>query len=52
MGGRIVLVCRDRPATQGGHQGHAAQIPMTSLSDDVAALKVALERAGAGPAAA
>lgn len=27
----------------------AAQIPMTSLSDDVAALKVALERAGAGP---
>ena len=27
----------------------AAQIPMTSLSDDVAALKVALERVGAGP---
>ena len=27
----------------------AAQIPMTSLSDDVAALKVALERAGPGP---
>ena len=37
------------PLLKAGIKVIAAQIPMTSLSDDVAALKVALERAGAGP---
>jgi len=37
------------PLLKTGVKVIAAQIPMTSLSDDVAALKVALERAGAGP---
>jgi pimeloyl-ACP methyl ester carboxylesterase len=48
-GGRIVLVCRDRPTLRDGHQGDRCKIPMTSLSDDVAALKAALEKAAAGP---
>jgi pimeloyl-ACP methyl ester carboxylesterase len=37
------------PLLKAGIKVIAAQIPMTSLSDDVAVLKVALERAGAGP---
>ncbi len=37
------------PLLKAGIKVIAAQIPMTSLSDDVAALKVALERADAGP---
>ncbi len=37
------------PLLEAGIKVIAAQIPMTSLSEDVAALKVALERAGAGP---
>lgn len=37
------------PLLKAGFKVIAAQIPMTSLSDDVAALRVALERAGAGP---
>jgi pimeloyl-ACP methyl ester carboxylesterase len=37
------------PLVKAGIKVIAAQIPMTSLSDDVAALKVALERAGEGP---
>src|SRR6202012_1977849 len=37
------------PLLKAGIKVIAAQIPMTSLSDDVAALKAALERAGAGP---
>ena len=37
------------PLLKAGIKVIAPQIPMTSLSDDVAALKVALERAGAGP---
>ena len=37
------------PLLKAGIKVIAAQIPMTSLSDDVAALRVFLERAGAGP---
>ena len=37
------------PLLKAGIKVIAPQIPMTSLSDDVAALKVALERAGTGP---
>jgi pimeloyl-ACP methyl ester carboxylesterase len=37
------------PLLKAGIKVIAAQIPMTSLSDDVAALKVTLERAGTGP---
>jgi pimeloyl-ACP methyl ester carboxylesterase len=37
------------PLLKAGIKVIAAQIPMTSLSDDVAALKLALERAGEGP---
>lgn len=37
------------PLLEAGIKVIAAQIPMTSLSDDVAALQLALERAGAGP---
>ena len=37
------------PLLKAGVKVIAAQIPMTSLSDDMAALKVALERAGTGP---
>jgi pimeloyl-ACP methyl ester carboxylesterase len=37
------------PLLKTGVKVIAAQIPMTSLSDDVAALKVTLERASAGP---
>ncbi len=37
------------PLLEAGLKVISAQIPMTSLSDDVAALRMALERAGAGP---
>jgi pimeloyl-ACP methyl ester carboxylesterase len=37
------------PLLKAGIKVIAAQIPMSSLSDDVAALKLALERAGKGP---
>ena len=37
------------PLLKTGIKVIAAQIPMTSLSDDVAALKVTMERAGSGP---
>jgi pimeloyl-ACP methyl ester carboxylesterase len=37
------------PLLKAGVKVISAQIPMTSLSDDVAALKMALERASAGP---
>ena len=37
------------PLLRAGIRVIAPQIPMTSLSDDVAALKLALERAGEGP---